>query len=101
MYGKPYGKSLCHAWGASPIYLLGKYALGVRPTSPAYATYEVKPNLMCFGEFEGKVPAMDGIISVKMTKNAVTVTSDLEGGTLVLGGKTYPIEKNVPLTVDI
>ncbi|MBV5342283.1 alpha-rhamnosidase, partial [bacterium] len=23
MYGRPYGKSLCHAWGASPIYLLG------------------------------------------------------------------------------
>ena len=29
MYGRPYGKSLCHAWGASPIYLLGKYYLGV------------------------------------------------------------------------
>ena len=24
MYGRPYGKSLCHAWGASPVYLLGK-----------------------------------------------------------------------------
>lgn len=101
MYGKPYGKSLCHAWGASPIYLLGKYALGVRPTSPAYATYEVKPNLMCFGEFEGKVPALDGIISVKMTKNEITVTSDLAGGTLVLGDKTYAIEKGTPLTIKI
>jgi hypothetical protein len=28
MYGRPFGKSLCHAWGASPIYLLGKYYLG-------------------------------------------------------------------------
>ena len=101
MYGKTYGKSLCHAWGASPIYLLGKYALGVRPTSPAYATYEVKPNLMCFGEFEGKVPALDGIISVKMTKTEVTVLSDLAGGTLVLGDKTYAIEKGTPLTVKI
>ena len=32
MYGNKYGKSLCHAWGASPIYLLGKYYLGVTPT---------------------------------------------------------------------
>jgi hypothetical protein len=23
MYGRPFGKSLCHAWGASPLYLLG------------------------------------------------------------------------------
>jgi hypothetical protein len=23
MYGREFGKSLCHAWGASPIYLLG------------------------------------------------------------------------------
>lgn len=32
MYGNKYGKSLCHAWGVSPIYLLGKYYLGVTPT---------------------------------------------------------------------
>ena len=25
MYGRKYGKSLCHAWGASPIYLLARY----------------------------------------------------------------------------
>jgi hypothetical protein len=81
--------------------LLGKYALGVRPTSPAYATYEVRPNLMCFGELEGKVPALDGIISVKMDKESVTVLSDLEGGTLVLGDKTYPIEKGKTLCVKI
>ena len=101
MYDQPYDKSLCHAWGASPIYLLGKYALGVRPTSPAYATYEVKPNLMCFGSFEGKVPAMNGIISVKMDKESVTVLSELDGGTLVIGGQKYPIEKNKELCVKL
>jgi hypothetical protein len=25
MYGDPYGKSMCHAWAASPIYLLARY----------------------------------------------------------------------------
>ncbi len=99
MYDQPYDKSLCHAWGASPIYLLGKYALGVRPTSPAYATYEVKPNLMCFGTFEGKVPTPNGTVTVRMDKESVTVSADVDGGTLVLGDKTYSIEKNIPLTV--
>ncbi len=101
MYGQPYDKSLCHAWGASPIYLVGKYVLGVRPTSPAYATYEVKPNPMCFGSFEGKVPAMDGVISVKMSKNKITVLSDIEGGTLIIKDKTYPIEKGKSLCIDL
>ena len=99
MYGRLYGKSLCHAWGASPIYLLGKYALGVRPTSPAYATYEVKPSLMCFGSFSGKVPVPNGTVEVSVDASAVTVKSDVEGGTLVIKDKTYPIEAGKPLTV--
>lgn len=36
MYGRPYEKSLCHAWSASPIYLLGAYRLRVRNTGVAY-----------------------------------------------------------------
>ncbi len=101
MYGERYDKSLCHAWGASPIYLLGKYALGVRPTAPAFATYEVKPMLMCFDDFEGKVPTPNGVISVKMTKTDVTVLSEIEGGTLVLGDRCYPIEKGKELLIHI
>jgi alpha-L-rhamnosidase len=101
MYGQPYNKSLCHAWGASPIYLLGKYALGVRPTSPAYATYEVRPEIMCFGSFEGKVPTPNGTVEVKMDRESVTVCADVDGGTLVLGEKRYTIEKNIPLTIEV
>ena len=99
MYGRPYDKSLCHAWGASPIYLLGKYALGVRPTAPAYTAFEVVPNLMCFGSITGKVPTPYGVVEVTMDRTSVTVRSDSPGGTLVLGDRRYPIEANVPLTV--
>ena len=64
MYGDPFGKSLCHAWGASPIYLLGKYFLGVRPTSPGYATYEVKPVTRFFKELNCQVPVKDGVVQI-------------------------------------
>ena len=101
MYGGKYEKSLCHAWGASPIYLLGKYALGVSPTSAGYATYEVKPSLMCFGKIEGKVPTPHGEIEVKMNGSSVSVCSPIDGGTLIVNGKSYTIEKNIPLTVKI
>ena len=101
MYGGKYEKSLCHAWGASPIYLLGKYALGVRPTDVGYSSYEVKPNLMCFGEIEGKVPTPTSEIYVKVKGGEVSVLSGIDGGTLIIGDKKYPIEKDKMLTVKI
>ena len=45
MYGRPYGKSLCHAWGASPVYLLGKYYLGVKPVKEGYKEFAIAPVL--------------------------------------------------------
>lgn len=98
MYGGKYEKSLCHAWGASPIYLLGKYALGIKPTAPGYEKYEVCPNKMAFiGDFEGKVPCPTGEIFVRVTEEGVTVKSPIDGGTLVLPSGTYKIEKNKEL----
>ena len=64
MYDDPFGKSLCHAWGASPIYLLGRYFLGVRPTSPGYATYEVKPVTRFFKQLDCQVPVKDGVVRI-------------------------------------
>jgi alpha-L-rhamnosidase len=101
MYGEKYGKSLCHAWGASPIYLLGKYALGVRPTSAGYATFDIIPDLMCFNNIEGKVPVLDGYVSVKMDKCSITVLTDMEGGTLVYNGVRYPVCKGEELRITI
>lgn len=98
MYGGKYEKSLCHAWGASPIYLLGKYALGIKPTAPGYEAYEVRPNKMAFlGNFEGKVPCPAGEIFVRVTPDGVTVKSPIDGGTLILPSGSYKIEKNKEL----
>lgn len=85
MYGRPYGKSLCHAWGASPIYLLGRYYLGVQPTKPGYEEYTVRPCLGGLDWMEGNVPTPFGTVYVKMDKNTVTVKSDGGKGTLIAG----------------
>ena len=74
MYGRRFGKSLCHAWGASPAYLLGKHFLGVVPTAPGFATYEVKPNLGGLDWMEGDVPTPWGSIHVFVDRNGHTVT---------------------------
>ena len=91
MYGRPYGKSLCHAWGASPIYLLGRHFLGVCPTKPGYETYEVRPTLGGLEWMAGDVPTPFGLIHVEMNRAAVTVHSDGGHGTLVLGDRHIDI----------
>ena len=91
MYGRPYGKSLCHAWGASPIYILGKYFLGVRPTKAGYEEYEVRPHLGGLEWMEGSVPTPFGKIEVSVRPGSVTVRSDGGSGTLILGDRRIPI----------
>ncbi|MCH5307962.1 MAG: alpha-rhamnosidase [Prevotella sp.] len=94
MYGRPYGKSLCHAWGASPVYLLGKYYLGVQPTKPGYQEYEVRPSLGDLDWMEGDVPTPHGMIHVYMDKQQVKVNSTEDGGWLVVAGQKIRIEAN-------
>ena len=101
MYGGKYEKSLCHAWGASPIYLLGKYALGVYPTDIGYSKFEVKPNLMCFKHFSGTVPTPNGTVTVKMDEKQITIFSEAEGGSLIIGNRKILIPKCEELVVSI
>ena len=100
MYGMKYGCSLCHAWGGGPIYLLGRYCMGVYPTSVGYATFAVEPNRGLYRHMEGDVPLPEGhSVHVKMDAHTCTVTATREGGTLILGGKTYAIPAGEGLTV--
>ena len=73
MYGRPYGKSLCHAWGASPIYLLGKYYLGVRPVKEGYTEFAIDPVLGGLKWMEGNVPTPNGDIYVYMDEKTIKV----------------------------
>jgi hypothetical protein len=93
MYGDKYGKSLCHAWGASPIYLIGRYFMGLRPTSIAYETFEIEPDLDSFNEFSSELPVNEGTVRMEYKAKQLTVTTDKEGGTLKIGDQIYPLKK--------
>lgn len=84
MYGRPFGKSLCHAWGASPIYLLGKYYLGVNPTSPGYKTFQISPDLGGLEWMEGEVPTPNGEIKIRCTKSTIYVYAQEGNGILTI-----------------
>lgn len=81
-YGEPFGMSLCHAWGASPLYLLGKYYLGVKPLKPGYAEYLVEPHLGGLEWIEGAVPTPQGDIAVSVNERRIKVTSAAGKGVL-------------------
>ena len=101
MYGRPYGKSLCHAWGASPLYIIGRYFLGVQPTKPGYEEYEVRPVLGGLEWMEGTVPTPFGKVHVSVTANQVTVSSDGGHGILVVGNRRIPIPVGRDVTVNV
>jgi len=97
MYGHAFGKSLCHAWGASPIYLFGKYFLGVSPTGPGYQTYLVEPNLGGLKWMEGTVPTPSGNIKMYVTAKQIRIET-VEGlGTLRFKSTKKPVCKTATI----
>ncbi|WP_058308448.1 alpha-L-rhamnosidase-related protein [Gracilibacillus massiliensis] len=84
MYDMKYGKSLCHAWGASPIYLIGKYLLGVKPLRPGYQEFIVEPELGGLDWFEGTIPVGEGEVNIYMDQEQVKVRSNFGKGLLKL-----------------
>jgi hypothetical protein len=91
MYNRPFGKSLCHAWGGNPVYLFGRYYLGVRPTAPAYKEYVIEPQLGGLKWMEGTVPTPEGDIHVSVTTKSITVrTATSTGGVLIFTSTKKP-----------
>lgn len=99
MYGQKYGCSLCHAWGSGPLYLLGRYCVGVYPTDAGYKTFRVEPNPGKYKSFRGTVPLPQGEVKVVYENGSITVTAGADGGTLCWKGKEHPLTKGIPFTV--
>lgn len=96
MYGRPFGKSLCHAWGANPVYLFGKYLLGVKPLTPGYKTYMVEPSLAGLQWIKGRVPTPGGNIEVFADNKIMKIKSVEGAGVLRLHSKKPPVtEKGI------
>lgn len=89
--GRPFAKSLCHAWGAGPIYLLGKYFMGVRPLDAGYAKVLVEPTLGGLSWFEGTVPtAEDDEIEIYMDEISLRIRTGNRAAVLRLTSVIEP-----------
>lgn len=103
MYGDKYGKSLCHAWGASPIYLIGRYLLGVKPTSPGYQTFTVAPQVNLFHDIDSAFPLNEAgdSVQIKTTATTLSVMATKDGGTLLYKNQQLKLPKNQVVTLKI
>jgi len=90
MYGRKYGKSLCHAWGASPIYLIGRYYLGVTPARPGYEEVFIRPALGGLEWMEGRVPVPAGEVYVFMNRKSIRCSIPAGKGRLQFRSRHEP-----------
>lgn len=83
MYGRKFGKSLCHAWGASPLYLIARYFVGLTPLTDGYGMYRLEPHLEGIGNFKAVFPLGEGSLRICADEHKITVFSDRDGQLIV------------------
>lgn len=62
--------TLNHAWTGGPLTLMHEYVAGVVPTSPGYATYQVKPMPAGLARIETGFDTVKGRIGLKIARQA-------------------------------
>lgn len=101
MYGDPYGKSLCHAWGAAPVYLMGRYMAGVYPLLPGYEEFAISPYLEPFGEVRFQIPVCQGSVWVEKRGSKMTIKTDQLGGRLIWRGRKIELVPGQKVAVEV
>ena len=82
MYDRPYGKSLCHAWGANPIYLIYNCILGIKPLTLGYEQFICKPQLWMMPDFECACPIGKGMLYLGYDKTHFSIRAEKGEGYL-------------------
>ena len=100
MYGDRFGKSQCHAWAASPIYLIGRYFVGLRQTDPS-GGFVLQPRLEYFGRLDCTLPVCGsgGQVRIQWDGTTLKVRTDCDGGILRAGGETIPLNGGTEIRI--
>ena len=93
MYGRPFGRSLCHIWGAGPLYLIPRYYFGIRKDVDSGESFLVEPHPELTGIGSLTVPMKRGSLTVKVEESGVRVLATELNGVLKINGREYSVEK--------
>ena len=89
MYGRPFGRSRCHAWASGPAAILPEAVLGLRPLDDGWSRFTVRPELGELAWASAVVPTPAGDIVVVAERERVTVRIP-PGTVLVRDGHAVP-----------
>ena len=93
MYGRPFGRSHCHIWGAGPLYLIPRYCFGIEPSLEFGEKYRVTPDVNLIEGSSIEIPLKRGTLKVGCENGYLSVFSDEIDGEVVINGKSFPICK--------
>ena len=100
MYGDLFGKSLCHAWGAGPIDLIGRYVAGFRAEAPGCRAFALEPRPSGLSALDTVIPLPDGgQVQLCWDERELRVLTDRPGGALIWQGRRIPLEPGQELRV--
>lgn len=89
MYGRPFGRSKCHIWGAGPLYLIPRYYYGIKTDVELGEKFIVSPHIELIENTEYVTPLKRGTLKIICKDGVITVYSTELDGTLEVNGKSY------------
>mgnify|MGYP002624648780 CR=1 FL=1 len=98
MYGDKFGKSLCHAWAASPLYLIGRYLVGLADTAEGFTLapcFSLLPEHLTV-----TLPVDGGAHRVTLIRDGESFTAETDSvnGTLSINGKLLAMKPRTRYT---
>ena len=68
-YGRPFGRSLCHAWGTGPLFLLPRLLFGAEPLADGWSEFRFDPAPGVTGSVA--IPVPGGVIEAEVEAGRV------------------------------
>jgi hypothetical protein len=72
-YGRPFGRSLCHAWACGPLALLSLELSGIKMLAPGGKIFTLGRQSSAKFPLHVTIPAGEGAISVDRSKTATQI----------------------------
>ena len=85
-YGRPFGRSYCHAWASGPAYLLSQELCGLRMLAPRWKSFSFKPAFKAHTPLHVAMPVPGGLIVVDRTPKKTRV--EIPAGTELVHNST-------------